>query len=87
MGKPTKPVQVPGAARAATTNTAATDGAITADAIVKASKKLDEAGPLTAEDYAAMHSTEVDATKLKKAVLCKDGWVVPDLPAQAAIKV
>lgn len=27
--------------------------------------------------YASMHSSEVDPSTLKSAVLCKDGWVCP----------
>lgn len=78
-------VQVPGepttasAAAPDTDNKAVTDldAADAAPAAVKVSK---------GKDYSQIHSSEVDAKKLTKAVLCKDGWVVPDLPPQAAIK-
>lgn len=32
---------------------------------------------LTRDDYAKMHSSEVDPSTLSRSVLCKDGWVAP----------
>lgn len=77
-----KPVQVPGAAPADTTDSTAADQG---DGNGHEAAKTTD-GALTAADYATMHSSEVDATQIKKSVLCKDGWVVPDLPPQAAIR-
>ena len=41
-----------------------------------------DADPLA--DYSQRLSTDADAKILKRAVLCKDGWLCPDLPPQAA---
>lgn len=86
-----RPVQTPGAtpADAPETPEAVTDLDVSdaqEAAKPKATKAAKAAGDLTAADYAGMHSSEVDATKLKKSVLCKDGWVVPDLPPQAPVR-
>lgn len=41
-----------------------------------------DADPLA--DYSQRLSADIDAKTLKRAVLCKDGWLCPDLPPQAA---
>lgn len=80
----TRPVQVPGADPVVDPIDPVVDAPAVDPVEVKPNKK--GKGPLTRDDYAGMHSSEVDATTLKSSVLCKDGWVVPDLPPQAAIK-
>lgn len=85
-------VQTPGATPADTTvdtteTPAVTDADVSdAQEAAKAKAAPKATGELTAADYAGMHSSQVDATKLKKSVLCKDGWVVPDLPPQAPVR-
>jgi len=82
-------VQTPGAAPADTTtaDTSTTeDTAGDAGEVESAPKGKAPKGKLTREDYAKMHSTEVDAKTLTSSVLCKDGWVVPDLPPVAPVR-
>lgn len=57
-----------------------------AEAVAVEVKAKKGKGPLTREDYAKMRAHEVDAKALTGSVLTLDGWVVPDLPPQAAIK-
>lgn len=82
MPAPKRAVQTPGAAPADTS--ADQEQGATLESLEGEAVKVVEG--LTAADYATMHSSQVDATKLKRSVLCKDGWVVPDLPPQAPVR-
>lgn len=84
MPRAKRAVQTPGAAPADTS--AVTDLDVSQAQEAAPARKAAPGEPLTAADYATMHSSQVDATKLKRSVLCKDGWVVPDLPPQAPVR-
>lgn len=80
----TRPVQVPGADPVVDPIDPVVDAPAVDPVEVKPNKK--GKGPLTRDDYAKMKAHEVDAKSLTGPVLTLDGWVVPDLPPQAAIK-